>query len=106
MAKKARNDKLVSGTERCCGCRTCELACSYHHRKVFQPSISSIEIKSIPKPFGFTATLYKESAEGHMGCDFCKGLDIPVCVQFCPTSFRDELEDFLKRSHFRIKESI
>lgn len=100
-----RIDKLIFEMERCCGCRTCELACSYHHRKVFQPSISSIEIKSTPQPFGFTATLYKESVEGHMGCDSCRGLQIPICVQFCPSSFRDELEDLLKKGHFRTKEN-
>ena len=92
--------KLTFETETCGGCRTCELACSFHHRKVFQPGIASIEIKATPHKFGFTATLYKKKIEDHMACDQCRGLSVPMCIQFCPASLRDELENLLQRSTF------
>jgi len=96
MAKSKRVDKITFETETCAGCGTCEMACSFHHKKVFQPSISSLVIKNRPREFGFDAILYRESAEGHIGCDFCKGLPVPMCVQSCPSTLRDELDNLLK----------
>ena len=99
MGAQEELGKLTFETENCGGCRSCELACSFHHRKVFQPGIASIEIKATPHPFGFIATLYRQSMEGHMACDRCRGLSVPMCIQFCPASLRDELENLLQRSH-------
>ncbi len=98
MATKTIVNKISFETKTCAGCRSCELACSFHHRKVFQPSISSIVIKNTPKKLGFSAILYKETAEGHIGCDRCKGLPSPMCVQSCPSMLRDELENLLRMS--------
>ena len=99
MAKQKTVDKVTFETEKCGGCRSCELACSYHHRGIFQPSISSIEITNRPKELSFDVTFYRESAEGCIACDRCKGLEVPLCVQVCPTAKRDELQSLLQMSY-------
>jgi Fe-S-cluster-containing dehydrogenase component len=102
MASQKAIEKLTFETVLCSGCRSCELACSFHHSKKFQPPISSIEIKTTPVRAGFTATLYKVGVYGHVGCDRCIGLPVPMCVQFCPAVSRKELEDLLEKSNIGI----
>jgi Fe-S-cluster-containing hydrogenase component 2 len=63
-------------TQRCSGCRTCELACSFHHTGAFAPASSSIRISRS-----------NETAE--MGwrleasCDLCAEEPGPLCVRYC-----------------------
>jgi len=78
-------------TKNCFGCRSCELACSYHHRKIFQPAISSIEIKRWEKTGKFGIVLHSQQEHGRMACDSCG-----FCLQFCPTEARDELRAIVK----------
>jgi ferredoxin len=96
MAKESAGGKVTFETEKCGGCRSCELACSFHHRGLFQPKIASIEINDRPKNLGFTTTIYRDGSEGHIACDQCKGLPVPMCVQFCPSMLREELADLMK----------
>jgi Fe-S-cluster-containing hydrogenase component 2 len=91
-------DKVTFETEMCGGCRSCELACSFHHAGFFQRRLSSMDVNPKPKELGHSITFYRESIDGHIACDMCKGLDVPLCVQFCPKTFREELEKLL-RSH-------
>lgn len=83
-------------TESCTGCRTCELACSYHHRGVFQPSISSIKIKGNDKLPRLSVMLYLENSDGHLACDGCIGLEEPLCVTYCNVVGREELKGLLQ----------
>ncbi|MFH1490199.1 MAG: hypothetical protein ABII06_14945 [Pseudomonadota bacterium] len=72
------NEKMkISGDiQKCYGCRTCELACSFHHEGVFALSLSSIKIS-------------RSNLTGKMGwkidstCDSCVGEDQPLCVKYC-----------------------
>ena len=77
--EKNRNPEetlLFMETSRCTGCRSCELACSYHHAKVFNPAISSIKI-------------YRDSKDAHIEynfldtCDLCENEKLPACVAAC-----------------------
>ena len=67
---------LYMDTSRCTGCRSCELACSYHHIKAFNPYFSSIKI-------------YRDSQDAHIEytfldtCDLCKTDKFPACVDAC-----------------------
>ena len=89
-------DKVTFETETCGGCRSCELACSFHHMKNFQRGISSIVITDVPKSTNTNLTFYRESIDNRMACDMCKGLDVPLCIQFCSATYRDELEKLLR----------
>lgn len=60
----------------CTGCRACEVACSYHHTKAFNPQQSSVRILR-NNANGKIAYSLAES------CDLCKGEKIPMCVDFC-----------------------
>ena len=39
---------LYMNVDECTGCHQCEMACSYHHENVFNPSKSRIKIFSFP----------------------------------------------------------
>ena len=61
---------------RCTGCRSCEVACSYHHQKVFAPYISSIKILR-NNSTGEIKYLFTDT------CDLCVNEDLPFCVKAC-----------------------
>jgi Fe-S-cluster-containing hydrogenase component 2 len=90
-------NKVSFETEGCVGCRTCQLACSYHHKGVFMPSASSIEIKDQSKDLGFEVSFYTQAENGHLACDQCQGLEEPLCVEYCNVLMRDELWALLNR---------
>jgi len=68
--------KIVIDTKACYGCRTCELACSFHHKGVFSPSLSSIRVSRNNQ----TAEIkwFIDST-----CDFCNEETEPLCVKYC-----------------------
>ena len=68
--------KIKHFPEKCYGCKTCELICSYHHKKVFQPSISSISVER-DHINGIWSWSLNDS------CDKCQGEEQPLCVKFC-----------------------
>ncbi len=90
-------NKVSFETEICVGCRTCEIACSYHHRGVFMPSASSIEIINRPEDPGFAVSFYTQAENGHLACDQCQGLEEPLCIEYCNVLMRDELRALLNR---------
>ena len=92
MITKADGEWTIAfDTKDCTGCRTCEMACSYHHSRTFRPRVSSIEIIRNPEQSGFSICFYKDSHQGHLACNGCPGLEEPFCVQYCPAVARDEL---------------
>lgn len=68
--------KIVRKAEACCGCRICELVCSYHHKKVFSPELSSIKVT---KNFGTGEIGWSVDST----CDSCRGEAYPLCVAYC-----------------------
>jgi Fe-S-cluster-containing hydrogenase component 2 len=89
----------------CGGCRTCEMACSFHHKREFNPAISSIKILNVDGATPFRVWLVRKGdAPGITGipCDGCPDLTEPLCLQFCRK--RDELKEILdefRRSDWR-----
>ncbi len=67
----------------CGGCRTCELACSFHHTKEFIPSASSLKVLAREDKPGYQILLIAESSGESIACDGCKGLDVPLCMEYC-----------------------
>ena len=92
---KEGNAEMIFETKNCVGCRTCEIACSYHHQGVFSPSISSIKVVDRPQEQSFAISFYRQGESSHVACDGCIGLDEPLCVKYCPSIMRDELTQIL-----------
>ncbi len=68
--------KVVRDPAVCHGCRTCEVMCSFHHRKEISPEHSSIHVG-------------RENATGSVDwsidatCDGCADEEHPFCIQYC-----------------------
>jgi len=68
--------KIRRSPEKCYGCRSCELACSFHHLGVFSPGGGSIRAFKNQE----TGEIYWER---DATCDLCRGEERPWCVRFC-----------------------
>jgi anaerobic carbon-monoxide dehydrogenase iron sulfur subunit len=74
--KGGRLLNIVNNPVACYGCGICELACSFHHQKVFSPALSSIKV-------------LKNNRTGKVKwsidttCDSCKGQEQPLCIKYC-----------------------
>ena len=84
---------IITETESCTGCRSCELACSFHHRGVFSRNIGSIQVKRHEKDGAFTILLYHQPENGRFACDCEQGKEF--CMAYCPVIARDELKAIL-----------
>ncbi len=85
---------IVIDTERCCGCRACVLACSFHHTGAFSlKSGTSLDIHRWPKKGKFEIVLHREAEKGHPACDCPE--DSELCLQYCGS---DELKTLLKET--------
>ena len=78
----------------CGGCRTCELACSFHHTGEFMPAVSSLKIAEKTEGPGYVVLLNEEGDGKSFACNGCEGLDIPLCVVYCRES--DDLSKILR----------
>ncbi len=79
----------------CGGCRTCELACSFHHRGAFNPVLSSLKILERTDGPGYLVSLKDEAEGSGLACDRCEGLEVPLCVQYCREM--EDLREILER---------
>jgi len=60
----------------CTACRSCVIACSFHHNQTFDPSIASLRIERDYQTGNVFIELYNS-------CDGCPGQQ-PLCIEFCP----------------------
>lgn len=79
----------------CGGCRTCEIACSFHHRGEFIPSISSLKILDNTDEPGYSVLIAEDQDGQNLACDGCKDLDVPLCVEYCREG--EDLKEILDR---------
>ena len=78
----------------CGGCRTCEIACSYHHSGEFNPSISSLKILDKEDGVGYQVMLLEKDEGQRKACDGCQELLEPLCMEYCKE--KEELEKMIK----------
>lgn len=76
IEKRSQPSRIIIKPEKCTVCRSCELACSYHFKKEFNPKKSQIRILFDPK----SAVLKINQKDG---CDLCKDENSPLCVKYC-----------------------
>lgn len=71
--------KLIFNSEKCTGCRACELACSFSCEGVFSPSKSRIRVTKVDE----------EGIDVPIGCHHC---DRAPCIEVCPVGaiYRDK----------------
>ncbi|MDW7740067.1 MAG: 4Fe-4S binding protein [Bacillota bacterium] len=82
-------------TEKCTGCRSCELACSMHHYGCFNPVRSSIQVAARGR--SFQIKVFKDENEGRPPCDNCTGETERMCIKYCTSFVRDELAAIINR---------
>ena len=99
-------NKLTFDGLGCGGCRTCEIACSFHHKKVFCPSISSIEIVDKPGEPGCRISLYVIDSNGHLACNSCECENEPLCLKYCSVSMREILKSVLSDELPKFSEEV
>jgi Fe-S-cluster-containing dehydrogenase component len=89
----------------CGACRTCEIACSFHHTGEFRPSVSSIKILDKANGQGHSVQLYEEDNNDSFVCDGCAGFQEPFCVQQCGERERlaNIIAEFLAKRQLRRK---
>jgi len=75
----------------CGGCRTCEMACAFHHLGEFNPKASSLQVVDKKDGPGYSVRITAENGGLRLACDLCKGLVMPLCVEYCR-----ELDDLYK----------
>ena len=77
--------RIIRDGKACFGCRTCELACSFHHGQVFSPELSSIKVvrDNLMGEIGWSVDLT---------CDSCQGETAPLCVKYCSYEALKEVE--------------
>lgn len=68
--------KISIDPQRCKGCLSCELACSFHHKKMFCLDESSINI-TFDSDYGLHIDVLNT-------CDLCMDEEMPLCMEFCP----------------------
>jgi len=82
----------------CGGCRTCEMACSFHHRGEFVPSVSSLKVLDNRSEPGYSVLIVEETDGQSLACDGCKDQELPLCIEYCRESedLKKIIDEFLK----------
>jgi Fe-S-cluster-containing hydrogenase component 2 len=75
--------QIIINTDKCTGCKSCELACSYHHVKKFSPIYSSIKILKDDITDKISIVKYEQNNNALIKCDNCITESFPLCVKFC-----------------------
>lgn len=87
----ASDEGIAFDMPTCGGCRTCEMACGFHHLGEFNPRASSLQVVDREDGPGYFVRIAAENNGQRMACDLCKGLVMPLCVEYCR-----ELDDLYK----------
>ena len=67
---------IATKVEACTGCRMCELVCSFHHKQVFSPELSSIKVSRNNRTSEIGLSIDNT-------CDLCQGEEQPQCIKSC-----------------------
>ena len=76
---------IAINTKACYGCRMCELACSFHHKRAFSPELSSIKVLTCMRTGEISWSIDST-------CDFCEGEEQLLCEKYCLYGALKEVE--------------
>jgi len=68
--------KIIRNSNLCYACKTCQLACSFHHTKTFWPERSSITVSRNPQDGTIKWRI-------NATCDQCINEKETLCVKYC-----------------------
>jgi len=68
--------KIIVDIDLCYGCKSCQLACSFHHTKSFWPDKSNINVSR-----NFQTGIIKWHINST--CDGCIDEEEPLCIKYC-----------------------
>lgn len=74
----------VKRLEQCTDCRSCILACSFHHLRVFAPTRASLSVTRDEATNEISLNVFSKPHGTHMACDDCSGEQGKLCTLFCP----------------------
>ena len=75
--------EIIPYPYKCTGCRACEMACSFHHAKVFSRRLSSIKVSRNEKDRKIMIMIKKLGENESKPCDVCYNEKEPLCVKYC-----------------------
>lgn len=82
---------MIFDMPECGGCRTCELACSFHNKKEFNPNYSSIKVLDKDDSKGYKI-LFGTEKKGIV-CDGCVNCNSRACLEVC--EIKEDLDNFI-----------
>jgi Fe-S-cluster-containing dehydrogenase component len=74
--RKEQRSRVTVDPDLCNGCRTCELACSFHHSGLMSPELSSIQVRRSNRTAAITWQVLPT-------CDLCVDEEQPLCDKYC-----------------------
>ena len=77
------SQKLVFESQRCTGCRACEIACTFHHRGEFGRHGGSLEVRRDADSGKIELVYFLEADTSRPACDLCNSENTARCVEFC-----------------------
>jgi Fe-S-cluster-containing hydrogenase component 2 len=88
---------MIFPFDKCGGCRTCEIACSFKFNGVFNHFLSAMQV--VEQSDGYSLLFSEGELPGGFVCDGCKGLDTPMCVEYCndQEELKEIIQSFLDR---------
>lgn len=75
--------KLIFESQKCTGCRACEIACTFHHRGEFGRHRGSLEVKRDTASGEIELIYFPAASASRPACDLCVGEKTVRCVEFC-----------------------
>ncbi len=88
---------MIRDMSQCGACRTCEMACSFHHTGEFSPARSAIRIVEKKDGAGYQVLLVEDGSVAP--CDGCAGRTAYLCMDYCKGSeeLKEIIEEYLKK---------
>jgi Fe-S-cluster-containing hydrogenase component 2 len=80
---EVRPRAIADHPDSCVFCRSCELACSYHHLGVFQPGRASVQMQRDSDTGLIARRRLLEPEDEHLACDECEREDERMCEKYC-----------------------